>query len=107
VISETEVEKCVNWLRDTAEEFAKARAERLYMETYLKTVLAQEMAKHDGSVAAAEIKARCSDSYLQTLQAYREAVEADERNRFLREARVTKVEVWRTQSSNERALGKV
>lgn len=107
MIAEKEVELCIHWMRDHAEEFAKDRAERLYMEAFLKTVLAQEMAKHDGSVASAEMKARASDAYLHQLELYRECIQKDERNKFLWIARTTKVEVWRTQSSNERALGKV
>jgi predicted TPR repeat methyltransferase len=85
-----------------------ARADRIYAEQWVKVVLAQETAKRkDMSNAAAEVQARCSDEYAEALKAYREAVRIDEENRFMREARIAKMEAWRTQSSNERALGNV
>jgi hypothetical protein len=106
-MNEKSAEKAVHYLRDSAIPCAQAKAQRLYLEHWLKVVLAQEMAKHDGSIASAEVKARCSEAYLQALEGYRQAVEADEKGRFLREAAQAAFEGWRTTSSNERALGKV
>lgn len=101
-----EVERAVAWLRDNATVAAKARGERLYVEAYLRTVLAQESEKAEGSAVERERLARVSPAYLATLQAYREAVESDETYRFLREAALAKTEVWRTQEATKRAEGK-
>ena len=107
MISEADVEKAVDWLRDNATEAAKARAERLYMEAWVKTVLAQEAEKVGGSSAAQrESAARTRPAYLAALQAYREAVESDERHRFMRDAAAAKIEAWRTMESTRRAEGK-
>ena len=107
MISEQDIDRALSYLRDNAEKDAQARAERLYIEQYLKSVLAQEQAKIDApSVAAQEVGARISEPYLSTLQAYKQAIYEDERRRFLRAAAETKIEAWRTQSSNQRAEGK-
>ncbi len=104
MIPDEAAEKAVDFLRDTARAAAQARAERLYMEQWIKTVLAQEQAKSaGGSVAASEIQARDSDAYKAALEAYRDAIQADEEFRFRREAASAKLEAWRSQSANERA----
>lgn len=98
-----DVEKAVDWLRDSAGAAAKARAERIYMESYVKTVLAQESLKApETSAAARESFARTTPAYLATLQALKEAVEIDEVNRFMRDAAGAKIEAWRTQESTRR-----
>jgi hypothetical protein len=107
VISDKDIEAAVQWLRKSSEECAQARANRLYLEQHLKTVLATEAAKHEGGVAAAEQKARQSPVYLQALEGWRVAVELDECNRFKREAAQARIAAWQTMSSNERALGNV
>lgn len=103
-ISDEQAEAAVEYLKTSATSAAQARAERIYMEAYVKTVLAQEIAKSEAkTVAEREAEARQAKTYLSTLEALREAVEADERHRFLREAAVAKVEAWRTLCSNARA----
>lgn len=107
MISFDDVEKAVDWLRDNAVIAAKARAERVYMESYIKTVLAQESQKvQAASATAQEREARTKPAYLAALQALREAVEADETHRFLRDAASAKIEAWRTQESTRRAEGR-
>ena len=46
-ISDEEIDKALDYLRDNADEAAKARAERIYVEEYRKTVKAQIMKEHD------------------------------------------------------------
>lgn len=107
MISEAEIDKALAYLRDSSERDAQAKADRLYLEAWLKTVLAQEQAKASASsMAAAEMHARQSDSYIAALNAYKTAVFEDERRRFMRSAAETKIEAWRTMCSNARAEGK-
>jgi len=107
MIKESDIDKCLSYLRDNAEKDAQARAERHYMEEWIKTVRAQEQAKCAGmSIAASEVQARISSAYVKALDAYKAAVFEDERRRFLRGAAEVKIEAWRTQSSNLRAEGK-
>ena len=104
LISESEIDSALAYLRDNASKDAQARAERLYLEQYIKTILAQEMAKEQGkSSAFSEMVARSSSEFKSALDGYRQAIFEDEKRRFLRAAAETKIEAWRTQSSNERA----
>ena len=104
MITDKEIDRALNYLRDTVDEAAQARANRLYMEQWVKTVKAKVQTHQIGtSGAAAEAIAASSSEYLSALEAMKQAIEADERCRFLREAANIKIEAWRTQSSNERA----
>lgn len=107
MISETDIDRALAYLRDNSEKDAQARAERLYMEQWIRTVLAQEMAKSTAtSVAAQEVGARISDSYASALTAYKQAIYEDEKRRFLRSAAETKIDVFRTQEASNRAIDK-
>lgn len=107
MITEQEAERAIDYLRDTAGKASQARANRVYMEAWVKTVKAQEQAKHAGSsVAAGEIQALTSDAYMKALDALREAVRVDEEYRFLREAANAKFEYWRSQEASRRMEAK-
>jgi hypothetical protein len=107
MIDDQDIEAAVLWLRDNSPACAQARADRLYLEQHLKTVLATEAANAEGAIQAREWAARRSQAYLTALAGWRAAVELDEKNRFRREAAIARIEAWRTMSSNERALGSV
>jgi uncharacterized protein YchJ len=107
VITDADIEKAIDWLSRNAVPAAKARAERLYIEAWVKTVLAQEMQKHAAlPISAQEREGRTAVPYLAALQAMKEAVQADETARFLREAASAKIEAWRTMESTRRAEGR-
>jgi hypothetical protein len=110
VITGDEIEKAVDWLRASTVPAAEARATRLYLAEWIKTVKAQrqvelmQMGTH--SAASAEATATASDEYRQALLAYKAAVEADEKYRFGIAAMEAKIEAWRTMESTKRAEGK-
>lgn len=108
MITDEMAEKAVDYLRASAVDAAQARANRIYLEQWIKTVKAQEQQKSlaDG-VGASEVKALTSGAYIAALQALKEAVDADEKHRFLREAASAKIEAWRTMQANERAASRV
>lgn len=104
MITDEQVGKALDFLTTGAEDAAKARAERLYVEEYRKTVKAQIMQEHnDMPIGAQEREAHADPRYVTFLDAIREAVTEDERQRFLREAASATIEAWRSQSANERA----
>ncbi len=104
MISDAEVERAIDYLRDNADKDAQARANVDYMREWVKCELARLTVANAGmSNAAATALAMTSPDYLQALQALREAVRDDSRRRFLREAASARLDAWRTQSSNERA----
>lgn len=105
MISDDDVQRAVDFLRDNSTPAAHARAERLYLEQYLKTVKAEVASKSEATtVAERENQALISEKYRTALNGYRQAVEVDEKYRFLREAASAKLEAWRTWSANERGV---
>ena len=104
-ITDEEIDKALDYLRDKAPNAAKARAERIYVEEYRKTIKAQIMKEHsEKPLGAQEREAYADERYIAHLDAIREAVAIDEEYRFLIAAAEAKIEAWRTQSSNERAI---
>jgi hypothetical protein len=107
-ISEEEIEKALDYLRDSAFPAAKARAERNYVEDFAKILLnklKQEHRKQGAkTVAEQERDAYADDRYLQHLEAIREAVEIDAKMTFLRQAAEAKLDAWRTLMATERAM---
>ena len=104
-ISEEEVQKAVDWLRDNSEKCAKARATRIYLEEYRKSIKAILMSKYpELSVSAQEREAYAHDDYISHLKTLKEAIYQDERLRFFRASAEVKIEAWRTQQANIRAI---
>ncbi len=104
-ITEAEIEKALDYLRDNATAAAKARAERIYMEEYRKVVKAQIMGEHNEEANNAQERyAYADDRYTAHLDAMRTAIEKDERHRFLLTAAQAKIDAWRTQQATERAM---
>lgn len=102
-ITDEDVETAFDWLRENATAAAKARAERLYLEAFsksLKALLMQNSTKN--SISHQERDAYAAPTYIKHLQALKDAVFQDEKMRFLREAALAKVEAWRSASANER-----
>lgn len=105
MIDEATVESAVDWIRDTANEAAQARADREYMDEYRKSLRAQIMAEHSElPLAAQEREANSDPRYIEHLAAFREAVYRDERMRWLRVAAETKISVWQSQQRSMRTL---
>lgn len=100
------VEKRLAELRKKSEEFAAAFADRTYLDSYTKSLLAIEMQKAEAAghktTAAQEREARASKDYLDHLAAYKVSVEVSERLRWELEVAKLGIAVWQTQSANER-----
>lgn len=108
VITEQDVEKALDYLRDQASAAAMARANREYVEAFRKTIKAQLMqesaniANGTMPIGIQERNAYADARYIAHLDAIREAVEADEKHRFLMSAAQARIDAWQTQSANER-----
>ena len=104
-ISEKQVEEALHWLNDNAAIAAKARAEREYVELYLRTIKAQIMSEHDDkSGIIQDREAYKDDRYISHLEAIRQAIEIDEHMRWMRGAKEAILNSWQTQSANERGM---
>lgn len=103
LITDAEVEKALDYLRDTAKLFAAARARRVLLEEQRKSVKAVIMRVHSElPLGAQEREAYASIEYQRHLQEISDAVLAEEEFRGLRVAAEAKLEVWRTWSANIR-----
>ena len=103
MISDTDIEKAVDWLRDSAPKIAKARAEMIYAEEYRKSLKAMLLREHiDESLGAQEREAYADERYKKHIESYREAIEKYELLRAQREAANVKIEAWRSMSANQR-----
>ena len=97
-----DVEKALDYLVKTDEEAAMARALMSFIEDKKKTVKATEMLKHDGAISSREMEALASGAYKEVLEEYKAAVYDYELLRNRRKSAELVVEVWRTESANQR-----
>lgn len=108
MITDDDAERTLSWLVENAAKAAKARATRVWIEEYRKSLKALLMAQAPGdSVAARETVAYAHPDYVAHLSAMRIAVEDDEKFRWLQVAAEAKIEMYRTHQANQRAQGKI
>jgi len=103
MITDAEVEKALDFMRDNATKAAQARADRAYVEEFRKVLKGQIMRENSAApLGAQEAMAYADPRYQQHLKAIKEAVFEDERLRFMLAAAQAKLDAWQTQSANNR-----
>ena len=105
-MSEREIDpnKAVDFIRDNGKKFAQAKADRIYLEEYRKSLKAILMKRSgENAVNAQEREAYAHPEYQELLKGLREAVEAEETLRWQMVAAEARVEVWRSQEASNRA----
>lgn len=104
MVTDKDLEKALDYLRDTADTTAQGRATRLYLEDYSRVLKATIMAEHLAEPVNAQERYAYGDiRFKNHLEALKTAIFEDEKARFLREAAAVKIEVWRSYQANERA----
>jgi cytochrome c biogenesis protein ResB len=95
--------KDIQFLIDTAPLYAKAKADRMYLEEFRKSRKAQ-LASQAGTevLGKQETFAYAHADYIEILEGIREAVEKEERFRWLMTAAQARIEVWRTEQYSAR-----
>ena len=110
-IAEINIFKALDYIRDNSAAYAKAKAERIYLEEFRKTkkAMLMRLAEVEGAKSSAtqERDAYADPEYRQLLEALRAAVEEEERLRWTIVAAQAKIEVWRSLSANQRAEAKI
>lgn len=108
--AEFNVFRALDFIRDHAPDYAKAKADRIYLEEFRKTkkALCMKSAEAGGvsAVSAQERDAYADPAYALLLEGLRAAVEEEERLRWLIVGAQAKIEVWRTIEANRRAEAK-
>lgn len=109
--AEFNVFRALDFIRDSAPAYAKAKAERIYLEEFRKSkkALCMKAAEVSGTAAigAQERDAYADAGYQELLTGLRAAVEEEERLRWLIVGAQAKIEVWRTIEANRRMEKKV
>lgn len=108
MISDDEIQRALDYLRDSAKGAAIARSQAKTLEKYVGVVEAiQKQLHRTESNARAQDLARASPEYRGAIDAWEEAVKRDAEFTMLREAASARIEAWRTMSSNNRAMEKI
>ena len=99
--------KAVDYILLNGKKFAKAKAERCYIEEYRKSLKAILMKRSmENAIGAQERDAYAHPEYVQLLDGLKEAVLIEERLKWDITAATLRVEIWRTEQANNRAEGK-
>jgi hypothetical protein len=95
--------KAIQYLIDTAPLYAKAKSDRMFLEEFRKSRKAQ-LASQAGTevLGKQETFAYAHPEYIEILEGIREAVEKEERFRWLMTAAQARIEVWRTEKYSAR-----
>jgi hypothetical protein len=97
--------RAVEYIMKHSAEFAKAKAERVYLENFLRSKKSILMSKSSAkSVAAAEVDAYADPEYIGLLDGLKEAVETEEKLKWMLTSAQLKVEIWRSQEATNRTL---
>tara|TARA_R110000822_G_scaffold18041_1_gene59919 strand:+ start:19285 stop:19608 length:324 start_codon:yes stop_codon:yes gene_type:complete len=100
--------EAVDYIFKNGKKFAKAKAERIYLEEYRKSLKAILMKRSvENAIGAQERDAYAHDEYLALLQGLKAAVEVEEELRWALIAAQARVEIWRSQEATNRVEGKV
>ena len=105
--SDEAIEKRMAELRTLADDYAKARANTVYLEEYRKSKIAILMREAEGkgvrTAAAQERDALAHPDYLALLDGLKAATEVSERSRWLLRIAEMGSELYRTQEASKRA----
>ena len=108
MFTDDQIQAALDYLRDSSEEAAVARAQAKTLEKYLGVIEAEQKAIwQDMSNAAKQDEARRSPEYKQALKGWEEAIKRDCKYQMLREAASSRLDAWRTWQATNRAMEKI
>jgi hypothetical protein len=98
----------VDYILINGKKFAQAKAERVYLEEYRKSLKAILMKRSmEQAIGAQEREAYAHAEYQALLQGLKQAIEIEEKLRWDLIGAQARVEIWRTEQANARVEGKV
>lgn len=101
---ERDPHKAVDYIIANASKFAKAKADRVFLEEFRKSKKALLMSESTAEAAnAREQYAYSHPEYIALLDGLKQAVEIEEKLRWDLVAAQARVEIWRTEQANARA----
>lgn len=97
--------KAIDYIIKNASQFAKAKAQRIYLEEYRKSLKSILMkGSSEDTIGGQEREAYAHNEYLALLKGLREAVEVEEKLRWDLIAAQARIEVWRSTEASNRLL---
>jgi len=107
MISDSDIDKALDYLRDTATEAAQATANRQHLENTKNVMKAMVMSEHlSEPVNAQERYAFADTRYKNHLEGLKVAIFEDEKFSNMRAAAEAKIRAWQTMKATLRAEGK-
>ena len=107
-VEERDPHKAVDYILANAKKFAKAKAERVYLEEFRKSLKAILMKRSlEETIGAQEREAYANEEYKNLLEGLRDAIEVEEKLRWDLIAAQARVEIWRSEQANLRVEGRV
>lgn len=105
IVTEADCEKALSWLRDNAHELGEAKRNLVLADKMVGHVEAlMSRASEERSDEKRKADARSSDRYLQAINDAAYAAGEYEKLKALREAAALKIETWRSEQANYRAM---
>lgn len=99
---EIDPQKAINYLIEKAPEFAQAKADRVFIENYLRTVKSRLMNEETGTLGNKEAYAYAHPDYVAQLEALKIATKEEERLKYMLAAAQARIEVWKTTEYTKR-----
>jgi hypothetical protein len=97
--------KAIEYIITNSGKYAEAKANRVYIEQFLKSKRCMLMSESVGkSVAAAEVDALANPEYIELLEGLKAAIEVEEKLKWMLTAAQAKVEVWRSLEASARVV---
>ena len=97
----------VDYIIEHSQQFADAKAQRVYLEEFKKSKKALLMKQSiEPTLGAQERDAYANSEYVELLKGLRDAVAIEEKLRWDLIARQAQVDIWRTEQANLRNEGK-
>jgi hypothetical protein len=107
-VQDRDPHEAVDYILRHAKHFAKAKAERTYIEHYRKSLKAILMKKsNESAIGAQEREAYAHPEMLELIKGLQAAVEIEEKLKWDITAAELRVEIWRTEQANNRQEFKV
>jgi len=95
--------RAIQYLIDNAPKYAEAKANRVFIENYLRSVKSKLMGNEEGTLGAKEAYAYAHDDYVEQLKGLMAATEEEERLKFMLKAAELRVEIYKTNEYSKRA----
>lgn len=104
-MQEIDPNKSVDFIRDHAEEYAEAKANRVYLEQFRKSKKSLLLLASDKKTGIEkEADAYANQEYIALIEGYKQAVEVEEKLKWMMIGAQARIEIWRTNSANNRMI---